>query len=719
MYSLNIKISNQYMHQVNFIMKLLLVTLTFSISQGSMAQSKAHNRSKFAKIDPTYSTHGLQPKSEYTNSSICWIYGPSEEECWRLQLLQQRKDSAKLNVGYPGIFYEPKKGGMFRLKLNESKKLNQIRFRAVGHGNVYINKTLIGKFSESPSLHTLKFNKDIKVEEIRFDIATTNDLPTLLVKTKSIATTSGNAWEWATPESSWVEVSFFPQNLKKIAPHRMEDPLKILRPVSVKNNLYDFGRELFGYLLIKSKEKPVFNVGESKAEGLDIENKSKEQSLELTEISEGIWQTKVPLAFRYVFSPNTEISIWSESIFHPVIYKGAFACSDSMLTKIWMYGAYTLHLCMHDFLLDGIKRDRLPWAGDLAMDLLVDAYSFSDNELVRRSLVALGRAGIKEKDINGIVDYSLWWIISQDQYQLYYADKQYLKQEWPNIKETLNYLSSLCDSTGFLVPRKDTWLFIDWVKQEKWTALQVLWWWAQNSGAKLAERVGDVDAARYWNNRTKSLKVELMQSVYDFNKKIWLSKKNLGSEKSRYPNFLAIVSGLATPDQYEGIRRLLEDEKVESVGSPYMAGFEMMALSQLGNTNYILNHVKDYWGGMINRGATTFWEAFDKNDSTNKQYSYYGRPYAKSLCHAWSAGPTAFLPYSLFGLKPLEDGWRLFTLNPNIGYLKWANVCLPTKYGNIIVDINEDKIQISIPKGASLEWKGNTYVGPRLLKENL
>jgi len=168
-----------------------------------------------------------------------------------------------------------------------------------------------------------------------------------------------------------------------------------------------------------------------------------------------------------------------------------------------------------------------------------------------------------------------------------------------------------------------------------------------------------------------------------------------------------------------GIKALLEDNNVKPVGTPYMRGFEVMALSQLGNNDYMLNHVRDYWGGMLEKGATTFWEAYDPRETKEEQYSFYDRPYGKSLCHAWSSGPAAFLPSRLFGLKPIEDAWKRFTLQPDLGSLQWASVCLPTKYGNIIVDVENQDIHVSIPKGCTLEWKGNSLVGPRVLKDKL
>ncbi|MCI0500496.1 MAG: hypothetical protein L0Y61_01960, partial [Epsilonproteobacteria bacterium] len=440
----------------------------------------------------------------------------------------------------------------------------------------------------------INLKKDIKINQIQFDIATQNEPIALLIENKELSTILEN-WEWKSKNSEWEPASRFPQNFQKLPPHKLEDPTIVLKPESVKNNLFDFGKELFGFIIIQSKGKPIINVGESVKEALDINCNNKEQSLELVNMGKGIWKTKYPLAFRYLYVENKQIEdITCDAIFYPSFYKGAFACSDSTLTRIWMNSAYTMRLCMHDFLLDGIKRDRLPWVGDLSMSLFVNAYSFFEPDLVRRSLVALGRAGIKEKDINGIIDYSLWWIIAQDNYQLYFDDSFHLTSEWSRIKEALKDLSTRCDSNGFLIPKKDNWLFIDWVEQDKWTALQILWWWAQNSGAKLAQRVGDNETANYWISSADKLKTNLSKVAWSDKEQIWLSKNDSICEKTRHPNFLAIVSGLTTPNHNIGIKALLENSNIKPVGTPYMAGFEVMALAQLGNTDFMLKHVNDY-----------------------------------------------------------------------------------------------------------------------------
>lgn len=698
--------------------EILLVLMFFTLGiTSALSQSKAHNSSIFAIIDPAYNSYKLFPASIEVDGGSPWIYGPGELESWRLQLLIRRVDAAELKVRYPGKYYQPKSEGVFQLETEDPIGLTEVSFTASGSGRIYINDDQVASFDKSISAQTIPFKENLSVQQLRFEIDTETGSPALKVETDAVSTLKN--WKWKS-EDNWTEVVRFPANSENIPPHLVEDPTLTLSPESLNANVFDFGRELFGHILIESNNKPVFNIGESQTEALDIDNEVLEQSIELIHIKPGTWKTKAPVAFRYTYVEDSDLADVSvEAIFHPSQYAGAFASSDSTLTKIWMYSAYTLRLCMQDFLLDGIKRDRLPWSGDLAMSLWVNAFTFGDQELVRRSLVALGREGIEEEDINGIVDYSLWWIISQDQYQLYYDDKVHLETEWDRIKEALHVLKKRSTESGFLPIKEDDWIFIDWVDQEKWTALQILWWWAQTSGANLAERVGEVQFAQQLRKSAESLRNNLYEAAWNSDESVWLSSKDCETERTRHPNFLAVVSGLASKKQYSGIQRLLENNAVKPVGTPYMAGFENMALGILGNTQNMLDQVKEYWGGMLDMGATTFWEAYDESLGEKEQYSFYGRPYAKSLDHAWSSGPAAFLPAQIFGLKPLEDGWKRFTMNPNLGYLKWASVNVPTKYGDITLDIEKDTVHIVIPDGTKLEWKDNSIEGPRELLDKL
>lgn len=695
------------------ILIIILVVVSFIKLQ---AQTPAHEKSGFAIVDLMYNPYKEQPETNLKSDGVPWIYGPSELECWRLQVLQQRKDSAKLLVGYPGVFHRAYTTGSFHLKLNKQKVATTINCRVVGNGNVFVNNKLVYQFSTTDSVLSIPLPPNELVDELRFDISTSAEPPALLIL-KGLVSTANPSWEWKAESENWQPAFKHLQTLSGIAPHLLDNPEVVLKPEKRDGQVYDFGCELFGHIWIRSLIKPKISVGESKYEASDTINKVLEQSTEMVLAEKGLWKSKSLMAFRYVYADVKNEDIQCNAVFYPVRYKGAFACSDSMLTRIWMNSAYTLRLCMHDFLIDGIKRDRLPWAGDLAMSMMADAYTFGDAEIVRRSLNVLGRAGIKEKDINGIIDYSLWWVIAQYQYQLYFGDKEHLKREWPRIKETLDLLSARCDSSGFLIPRNN-WLFIDWVKQEKWTALQILWWWAQQSGEKLAYSLGDTKTAIHWKNISGLLQKELETKAWSEDKAIWLANPALPDMMSKHPNFLAVISGLASKNQYEPIHRFLLNKDVNPVGTPYMAGFENLVLARLGDIDSMIAHVNAYWGGMIQQGATTFWEAYDQNQVGKEAFSFYDRPYGKSLCHAWSAGPAAFLPSEIFGLYPLENGWKRFSVNPNLGSLKWASATVPTPLGDIVIEVNQREMTLSIPAEATAEWKGKLIKGPQILKDN-
>ena len=157
----------------------------------------------------------------------------------------------------------------------------------------------------------------------------------------------------------------------------------------------------------------------------------------------------------------------------------------------------------------------------------------------------LGREGIAQTDINDIADYSLWWLIAQDRYQLFFSDRLHLQREWPRIKKALNVLESRCDQNGILTD-SIRWLFIDWVDVEKENALQVLWWWAQQSAVSLAERMGDKPLAAYWQKKSDALKSVLLARGYDPVRQAWRGKPDGESKPNRHANFLAVISGLAT-----------------------------------------------------------------------------------------------------------------------------------------------------------------------------
>lgn len=105
---------------------------------------------------------------------------------------------------------------------------------------------------------------------------------------------------------------------------------------------------------------------------------------------------------------------------------------------------------------------------------------------------------------------------------------------------------------------------------------------------------------------------------------------------------------------------------------------------------------------MLKLGATTFFEACDESLKGNDIYAFYNRPYALSLCHAWSSGPAALLPILLFGAEPAEDGWRTLRLAPSALLRDGDAATIPTPHGEIELWMENGELKKKLPEGIEL-----------------
>jgi len=112
--------------------------------------------------------------------------------------------------------------------------------------------------------------------------------------------------------------------------------------------------------------------------------------------------------------------------------------------------------------------------------------------------------------------------------------------------------------------------------------------------------------------------------------------------------------------------------------------------------------MKDYWGGMLNLGATSFWEEYNPTKTGADHYAMYGRPFGKSLCHAWGASPIYLLGKYYLGVKPTAPGYQQYVIEPQLGGLQWMEGSIPTANGDIKVSCSTKQIKVSSDTGTGL-----------------
>lgn len=475
----------------------------------------------------------------------------------------------------------------------------------------------------------------------------------------------------------------------------------------------DFGREINGRLDVTSDSGPTrisLQYGESKEETI----KSPYLGTNLLVVPPYATIYGPKSAFRYAklnfLGAARFKSIRVDAIYYPVRYVGSFESSDPLLNRIWAVGAYTAHLCMQDAIWDAPKRDRMPWMGDLDVSGHVIDAAFADHFLMQNTMDRLiDEAGNPlARDVNGIPGYSAFWVMGEADYYRHTGDRTYLSTLHNRLIRLLDYMQSELDGNYFANTRK-AWPFVDWSPQfEKDTpqaraATQFEFYKAFSDGAWMLDQMGDASAAAKYRARAEAIRVAAQSKALD---------QSTGTFGDRWQeNAMAIYSGVADAQQTAAIWQHVLSHPPKFMISPYYNFYAISAMAGAGHRRETLDWIRKYWGGMINEGATSFWEGYDpswpKQDFHAHLQADDGEGYYVSLAHGWSSGPTVWLTEQILGVHPLQAGFREAAIRPDLAGLEWARGTVPTPSGVIRVDYKAAAgglgARIDLPSGVTAQ----------------
>ena len=370
-------------------------------------------------------------------------------------------------------------------------------------------------------------------------------------------------------------------------------------------------------------------------------------------------------------------------------YLGTFRCNDERLNRIWATGAYTVHLNMQEYLWDGIKRDRLVWIGDMHPETsTISAVFGRPDDVVEKSLDLIRDETPTGQWMNGISSYSMWWVLIHHDWYKMNGDREYLLQQRPYmtalLKEFTKYVG---DDYQEKLPEGR---FLDWPSSGDAKAihagLQSLLTMTFRAGAEIADVYEDAEL----RNLCRDYESKLRQHVPD-------------PGESKQAAALMVLAGL-------GDAKAL-NKNVMAVGgakrmSTFYGYYVLEAQAQAGDVQGAIDCIREYWGAMIDFGATTFWEDFDiewtKNAAPIDQivpegkkdihgdygnHCYVGLRH--SLCHGWASGPTAWMSHHLLGVEVLTPGCETVRIAPQLGDLEWVEGTFPTPRG--VIKIRHEK----------------------------
>ena len=370
--------------------------------------------------------------------------------------------------------------------------------------------------------------------------------------------------------------------------------------------------------------------------------------------------------------------------YRDIPYLGSFKSDNERLNDIWMTGAYTVHLNMQEYIWDGVKRDRLVWIGDLHPELMTVNTVFGYNEVIPKSLDLIRDTTPVPNWMNGISSYSIWWLLIHKDWYLYQGNLDYLKEQKAYMTTLFDHLITKIDDKG--KEMLDGTRFLDWPSSPNVkgvdAGLQALMVMAMDAGHEMALAMGDKELADRCAKASKKLK----KYIPDHN-------------QSKQGAALMALAGLMKAEK--------ADKEVLSVGgaqgfSTFYGYYMLEAMAKAGNYQGAMDIISEYWGAMLDLGATTFWEDFHIDWAKNAAridelvpegkidvHSAYGdycyKGFRHSLCHGWASGPTAWLSRYVLGVEVVEPGFKKVRITPHLGNLKWVEGSFPTPMGVITI----------------------------------
>ena len=437
------------------------------------------------------------------------------------------------------------------------------------------------------------------------------------------------------------------------------------------------------------------------------------------------------LTIRNAVEPLTIHDVHLNFTAYPVEERGAFACSDELLTRIWQAGANTVQLCMHDGFEDCPQREQRQFLGDAYIEALTNFVAFGDPYLTAKFLrqvvqsqrsdgmtqVATPSNAAAENLIT-ITDFCLYWLMTIREYVRYVGDAAILDELYPAMERALAWFERFVDGDNLLndLPH---WLFVDWAtvdKRGQSTVINAQYVYTLEVCAEIVDMLGLTERGQAWRTQAAQVKEAINRHLWDEERGVYVDGRVDGVQSrrvSQHANGICLAYDLVPDERIGRVTRTLMDlarVKLTHTGSrlhvmelppfdvetdvaltqPFFSHHLHRGLIRTGHLSWVLENIRQRWGAMLAAGSSTIWEQWSP---------------LQSQCHGWSTTPTYELSTYVLGVSPLTAGFAVVAIAPQLGDLAWAKGRVPTPHGEIGVawtwEAPHFELSVELPQGVA------------------
>lgn len=339
---------------------------------------------------------------------------------------------------------------------------------------------------------------------------------------------------------------------------------------------------------------------------------------------------------------------------------------------------------------------------------------FGDTLLLRRGLLFMAEsfhdgqpaAFAPNGDASQLLDYSMLWAQSLQDYLELTDDRAFVAQVYPALQELMAYLASRRNlATGLLDIAPGHWsrtALIDWAgaasRSGQSAALNALYYATLADAADVAAQLEHADEAARWRQQANAVRQQMNELLY---------LDDQGDDQGRYA--ASILAGVVvTPTTHAQAWPLAygvpPPQQVARVAAAMLGSFHVQifgmfwVLEGLGKASRVADAVElilEQYGPLLDQGATTLWEHWDSNQR-----------YQASLAHSWGGAPTWFLSTYVLGAR--QRGRNSWLVQPSFAGVEWAEGAVPLAEGDLEVawqqpSCAERHLTVNAPKGSNGE----------------
>lgn len=406
---------------------------------------------------------------------------------------------------------------------------------------------------------------------------------------------------------------------------------------------------------------------------------------------------------------GVRIKIGATATHYPVKDEGRFECSDPFLTKLWAVGKDTLRQCMHDGWIDCPSRERRQWLGDATVENLAAHVAFGpsiaplNREFLRKAAESQRPDGLTQMfapgdhGVNGLLipDWTLQWILNAPDHFWRTNDRQLIRDLLPSILKALDWFERQRGPSG-LIEETPYWTFHDWAgfgRDGISTVTNALYARALSDAAfMMSDVLGNSEFTLDMKRRSRAILGRLKEIAWDETRGVYVDTIDPATLRQRprvsqHANAALIV---ADGELFSRIDRICErisdpkrlrftaappitpageamnEEENVVLANTFFSHFVYEALNYGGRTDAAIRLMRERYGPMLEKGATTLWESF--------------APTA-SLCHGFSASPVFQLTENVAGLDATARLFPKLFFHPNFLDLDWVRAEIATTMG--------------------------------------